>query len=597
VNTSPVCRRCVLFWPRKTRVRVSRRQVVAPLIGLVLCLPAALRAGPDPKAWDPNGEARLPSTEPQAGWSRIDAAQHAFWRDAIVENRYMTLAFSAADGGIRVYPKDKTLTDAALPSTLIELAPKPAGRRWRLVGKERGELQLVSGEAADQPHFYVGSKLLRIKSTSHEIRIRVRDRLRFGLIPALIGDDLRFDPRSYSNDVGRVWIPSENAFLGLATGEARMLVCVWPEGGQKASFTLGRDPKHGRVIDAFEIVPSGTDFFLATVSRPGIWHLEKMDDGYRKREVRSTWHRPFNAERWRVQLALNGVWSSLQFRDKQGERGVFGHKIASPAWFRDGNAYFTVGKGVSTGDALVYPLGPKKGGTVDTPLDLMYAALGKETTDRLLDASGQWTDGRRRLSDYPLSEGYPYLDGSYTCHVKPVLYAVLDAGRGKEEYELVRALLYDMLTFTAAQRSRIFEFFAFADELAAYCDALHEREPDLADRFAGIRERVYRMQALRTKHADELDRARWMRDVDAILAVIQTDNPETLEKSSYHARRMHNVGSLTLHKLLPNLLAQTRKIHAAAGHACAERPDAVAVCQEIRKRTRKCLRRPFFSHR
>ncbi|MBN1676117.1 MAG: hypothetical protein JXR37_34045 [Kiritimatiellae bacterium] len=564
------------------------------------------------QAWDPGGVVPAAGNVWEAdGWAAVSpasAAGYAFKQDAVVENRYVRVVLCAQGGKALLHSKPPG-RHASLQLLFVPARGHgmPAAAAWRI--REAAESRMVlegnfggsgSGAAPLQAVLVLRDTALEVRPEGGLAAVRLLQHMDYGLLPAIIGEDQSYEPAAWPAATRYLNLPAENLFLGLLPGEDRLLVCTWPRGAQTLRLALGNAPDNARVIAGLEATLAGKPFFLTLLTHPGIWHKETLDDRYLDTDVLSAWTKPFEASRWRVQGTMRGVPSSLEWRTRKGEVGLWGlEHVTCPAWFDGNKACFRLSKSISDkGAFLAYPLGPKgKNAPVDTPLDIMADALGQGERDSILDMAGEYRRGRGNVPGWKLSDGYPYVDGSYSCHVCPVLYAVFDAGREVEEKPFVQAILWDQSTLFATQRQRIMEFMELAWDLRKTCAELRRTQPKLAPVLAGIEETTAKMEALYEPQKTITDPTYWEQHDQAIMALTRQHAPENLAACVHHACLLHHVGVIQTHKLPVDLLRETRDLYTRAGYACVNTPDAVPVVEAIRKRIRECLRQPYWSQR
>ena len=181
--------------------------------------------------------------------------------------------------------------------------------------------------------------------------------MKYGVLPNRFAEDFVYDPKDYP-DAREVYVPVENVFMGLLEGEDRILICTWPEGGQKVKLLFSNNDKGERIIHALEIQPDNKSFYLGVLAAPGIWYKLKTDDSFFGKAVKLGWKKPFSAI-WKTQLFENEeVKTSYPFRDKKvrGHRASIGY-FPWPVWFEGDKAYIHLSKKLPpTGRVLIYAL-------------------------------------------------------------------------------------------------------------------------------------------------------------------------------------------------------------------------------------------------
>ncbi len=150
--------------------------------------------------------------------------EYTFAGDPVLENDRLLVVFRSDRGAVTVYSK----TDAG--THVVEVVPLRMEDGPARITR-CSVLQNAGDEAAIEAFFSTGdSAVLSLNRTGiMEIRpagnmkgISLRSAIDYGVAPDFIGDDLVLSPAQYPS-TNTLCVPAENLFLGLLTGESRML--------------------------------------------------------------------------------------------------------------------------------------------------------------------------------------------------------------------------------------------------------------------------------------------------------------------------------------------------------------------------------------
>ncbi len=176
--------------------------------------------------------------------------EYAFKGDAVVETRSGFAVFSAALGRVAVFAREwqPAPVGAGLGRKVVELVPL-AGNTPATGIQHYDLVRNADDSAALQVTFAAGatnatatfvfdrSAVVEIQPGANFNRVRLEGPVEYGILPSFVGDDLIYgDGVDWSG--GTLYVPAENAFLGLLPGENAELVMTWPPGQQQ--MRLGR---------------------------------------------------------------------------------------------------------------------------------------------------------------------------------------------------------------------------------------------------------------------------------------------------------------------------------------------------------------------
>ncbi len=520
--------------------------------------------------------------------------EYTFKGDVIVENEHLTAVFWLGKGKVAIYSKADT------NEKRIEFVPlQLKGAQARITSCSI--LQNTGDEAALEISFsarktkenlsviisFSKSEIFEIKPAENMKGISLLGPVEYGIVPSFIGDDLIFNPREYPS-MNRLYIPSENLFLGLLKGQNDVLVVTWPDGKQQMNLLLGNEQRDQRLIESVDFSNDGKSIYLAILSAPGIWHKEELLPSYLERDIAVNWQRPFPAK-WVTQLYEAGVQTTYKFRESRLNRiwrGVIG-SYSYPVWFSGENAFYRLGKKVPPkGESIIYFLERKNTPTsVSTPVDIMKRTLGRQTCDTILDVAGRKLRTHHRRG----SEG---IRRACTCGCTEAIQVVFEANEEVENKQYVNEAVDDMVYFVRRHMERINEYQDFASNMIDFLNLTRKSTPDLKPFLDSIestaqeiiQEYSRQKEDIKTlEYADELSRK--------TKALTRKKNPGNLSTYMDLSKKWREMGGAQ-----DNLLAQchtlTRKLFQEAGYGCADQPKAIEVAKEIRRRCRECLRNP-----
>lgn len=537
--------------------------------------------------------------EPSAAFSDPGyyGREYTFRGDVIVENEHLTAVFWSRKGRVAIYSKADS-NEKRIEFVPLLLKGEPA----RITSCSI--LQNTGDEAALEVSFsarktrenlsaivsFSKSEIVEIKPAENIKGISLLGPIEYGIVPSFIGDDLIFNPKEYPlmNTLNTLCIPTENLFLGLLKGENNVLVITWPEGKQQMKLVLGNGQREPRLIESVDFSNDGKSIYLAILSAPGIWHKEELMPSYLERDVAINWKRPFPAK-WVTQLYEAGVKTTFKFREsklKRIWRGVIG-SYSYPVWFSGENAFYSLGKKIPPkGESIIYCLERKDTPiSVSTPVDIMKGTLGRQTCDTILDVAGRKLRTHHRRG----SEG---IRRACTCGCTDAIQVIFEASEEVEKKEYVNEVVDDMVYFVRRHMERIDEYQDFASNMIEFLNLTRKSTPDLKPFLDGmesiaqelIQEYSRQKENIKTlEYTDELSRK--------TKALTRKKDPRNLSTYMDLSKKWREMGGAQ-----DNLLAQchtlTRKLLQEAGYGCVNRPQAVEIAEEIRRRCRKCLRNP-----
>jgi hypothetical protein len=515
--------------------------------------------------------------------------EYAFSGDAVVENERLIAVFQSKKGSVVIYTKADTKSKK-LEFVPLELKGSPARITRCLILQNTGQdaaLQATfSGRGKDLSAIFTFDRtgIVDIQLGQSMKGVSLINSIEYGVVPSFIGDDLIFNPENYAS-TNALYIPAENFFVGLLTGQNDMLVVTWPKGSQQMKLMLGNNQQKPRLVESVDFENDGKNLCLAILSAPGIWHREELKPTYLEKNVTISWKRPFHAK-WVTQLSEGQVQTTYPFKESESNiwRGVIGH-YTWPVWFSNDEACYRLSKKIPPkGESIIYFLESEDTpDSVLTPVDIMKETLGRQMADAILDVSGRKLRTHHRRG----AEG---VHRACTCGCTEAIQAVFDAGQEVQRKEYVEGAVDDMVFFVTQHMGRIGEYQAFARDMMeflnqerksagdskSYIDKMEEVVQEIPQEYQNKQEVIMNL-----KYAGEL--ARQTKD---LTIKKQPGNLKAYEDLSMKWRRMGGAQD--------DLVAQchriTRKLFQEAGYGCTDSPKAVEIAEQIRTRCRECLR-------
>ena len=578
MRTTPVC---------------STRSWLVAFVLLLSPLAAAAWADEQP------GTVRLWDTVTPLG-GKADVMQRTTWRpvttaasghlqgDLVVETDGLVAAFASRLGMVLVYGSTPPQGEAAIRPA--ELFGKQAVIASTTVAEQNGavlaEADFRAPGAASLPvtFLFKGSRIVAIRPEGSTRGITLSAPVELAVVPSIVGDDLICDPGDYPSATA-LFLPSEHFLLGLLKGEGSILVMTWQEAMPSVRLELSSASPEQRSIEAVSFV-GGTGLSLAMLDAPGIWHRESLNPSFLERDVAIRWKPPFPAT-WLTQLYEDEVKTTFEFRRHRDEhwRGGIG-SYTFPTWFSDEKAMLSLGKQiVPEGEAIIYFLERSEDTPhqIESPIDIAQRTLAGDVQVGVLDVEG-------RPAWWPMRPDA--VIGGETCDVTDVLKKIFEAGQEVEKQAIVRGGVEDMYFHLEVMFERNGRFYPFAKDMIAYLDAQQTAKPELAPYLREMRTTAEQMIAVYDSTRDTMGSMDYAHELGAktiaLAAEKRPDNPQRLDDLKQGWCGMG--GALEELSRRENTFA--RKLYQQAAYRAAGNPEAIAVAEEIRRRTKQCLRRP-----
>jgi hypothetical protein len=238
------------------------------------------------------------------------------------------------------------------------------------------------------------------------------------------------------------------------------------------------------------------------------------------------------------------------------------------------------------GESLIYCVeGQGTPAAILTPVDVFKTTLGRPFTDSILDAEGRKLRTHHRRG----GEG---VHRACTCGCTEAIQALFEAGQEVARKEDIKSDLEDMMYFVHRHVDRIDEYRHFADGLLKDLQAKQTSGSDLSEyieRLQTILKQIpqeYEVQKENMKsfsYADDL--------VKRTLALTDQHGPDNLKAYMELLKEWRAMGGAQdyvlarCHNIIRNFAQE-------AGYGCTDKPQAVALAEELRTRARQCLRNP-----
>jgi hypothetical protein len=569
------------------------------IIVLLSPLTVAMWAGAQPEHSVRGGVRLWDTITPLAG--PPDLTQRKAWRaittaasghlqgDLVIETEALAAAFASRLGKVLVYGSgERPQGEAAVCPD--ELSGKQAVIASTAVAEYNGvvvaeaDFRAPGADSRSIAFWFTGDRVLAVRPEGSTRGITLSAPIELGLVPSIVGEDLLYDPRDYPS-ADTLFLPSEHLLLGLLQGGGSMLVMTWQEVMPSVRLELSSAGPGQRSIEAVSFV-GGKDISLAVLNAPGIWHRERLNPSFLERDVAIKWRPPFPAL-WLTQLNEDEVKTTFEFRQEKEEhwRGGIG-SYTFPTWFSDGKAMLSLSKQIlPEGEATIYFLERSEDTPeeVESPMDIAQHTLAGDVRVGVLDVEG-------RPTWWPMRPDA--VIGGETCNVTDELLKIFDAGQEMEKQAIVRGGVEDMYFHLEVMFERNGRFFPFAQDMIAFLDAQAKAKPKLAAYLREMRSIAEQMIATYDSARDTL------RDMDyahelgaktiALAAGKRPDNPQRMMELKQEWIGMGGAAE----ELSRRENSFARKLYQQAAYRAAADPEAVAVAEEIRKRTKQCLQRP-----
>jgi len=570
---------------------------LAACVLLLSPLSAAARADASPTAsgavrlWDTMAPLRAQAdlTRRKAWRAVTPAASGHLQGDLVVETDGLVAAFASRLGKVLVYGSAElpqagaAIRLAELPGTQAVIASTAVAEQNDVVIAQ-ADFRAPGADSIPITFTFRGDCIAAIRPEGTTRGISVSAPIELALVPSFVGDDLIYDPRDYPS-VQTLSLPSEHLLLALLEGEGSMLVMTWQEEMPSVRLELSSGGAGQKSIGAVSFV-GGKGISLAVLDAPGIWHREKLGPSFLERDVALQWRPPFPAV-WLTQLYEDELKTTFEFRPDKDEhwRGGIG-SYTFPTWFSGEKAMLSLSKQiVPEGEAIIYFLErsddtPEQ---VHSPMDIVQRTLAADVRAGVLNVEG-------RPAWWPMRPDA--MIGGETCDVTNVLKEIFDAGQEVEKQLVVRGGAEDMCFHLEVLFERNGRYYPFAQDMVAYLDAQAKAKPELAPYLREMRSIAEQMIATYDNTRDALRHMGYARELEAkTIALAAEKRPDNRQRMDDLKQEWIGMGGAA-EELSRWEHSLARKLYQQAAYRAAGNPEAAAVAEEVRRRTKQCLQRP-----
>ena len=429
--------------------------------------------------------------------------------------------------------------------------------------------------------------VLTITPSGAVASVLLRAPIAIGMLPGLRLEEVLYSADALP-DTAAVCVPVHNCVAGLLRGGNGMLVCAWPDGGQRVTLHLeGADEE--RLIAGIEIALDGAPIHLGLLAAPAVWHRQELSLRQYERDAEMDWRPPFEAQ-YRTQLPVRGETTTLRsfvFRMEREElpRPEVGSHIW-PVWFDNGRPMIHVSKRIPPrGDAIVYP----------------YDHAGKSLLGFLgATPVGQVILERNKRAPLPHGPRGAANVGFVACggtHIlRNTLYAWGLQSRERAFLDEHTDLLADYVSIIQQKNMAYFAFIEKMREQIGTWRKAHEADAALCTFFDAMllqvaaveKGHVRKMELYEGKTAEE-HIAEADRCAARLKELLDTPGPEVALECDYLVDRMNQLSWGHDEATGMRFSMLTRAWAQEAARACANLPEALPYAQVLRAAIRDAL--------
>lgn len=509
--------------------------------------------------------------------------EYTFAGDAAVENGHFTAVFLSTKGRLAVYSKADPAREV-MGISLLQANPN----RCAILRNTAGEaaIEILSGTDVSAVVTFDRTEIIAVKPGANAKGICVQSSVDYGVAPDFIADDLIIAPAQFPS-TNTLSVPAESIFLGLLTGENRVLTMTCPQGRQQMRLGLATPSQGTRRIESIEFETDEQSVYLALIEAPGIWHREPLTASFLEKDVPIAWKQPFPA-RWITQLEESGLKATFPFRQVKGQiwRGVPG-MYTYPVWFDGDKACYRLSKKVSPkGESLIYFLeGEDSPLPVSSPVEIMKATLGRQACESILDLPGR----KLRTHHRRAGEG---IRRACTCGCTEAIEAVFHEGQEVEKSQYIEGAVGDMVYFVTQHMARIDEYRAFSDDMVTFLRTAGKSSPELKSYLDGLEQIASQIPTQYDVQKDNIKSNAYADDLAAkTIALTRKKDPKNLQTCLELGKEWRGMGGAQ-DGLVAEYHMIVRRLFQEAGNACLSQPSAVELARAVRSRCRQCLRNP-----
>jgi len=417
---------------------------------------------------------------------------------------------------------------------------------------------------------------IEIKPSRNMEGISIFSKIRYGVLPGVILDDIIYNPKGYSSAT-ELHVPSENLFVGLLKGNDGIVVCAWPSGNQKVKLLLADSEKDNDLFKVVKIQLDGNNAFVRLITTHGIWHKEKLLPIYLGKDTEIDWKRPFPAK-WKTHLnEVNNIKTAFSFKSKKnrGWRPRIGWYIY-PVWFEGQRTMFHLSKKVPpTGDALIYALEGHK----DTAVEFARKHLGSISTLK----------PKQRLRRYPENNA-----GFHDCDGRDRVKKIFKAGLQTKKKDLLQKVMSDFLYSINTDKKRLEEYINFIARMNEKIESWSKKgknNPELQHFFRQMKNNLKNLDQEYHNRMGGKTASEYLRHeskaIEKLKVLIKQQGSEVYSQAS---RLLGEIRLWSLMEEVPGGVgALAREWARQAGYGCAQNIAAVECAEKIRKEIRRFI--------
>ncbi|HVV73254.1 MAG TPA: hypothetical protein VHI52_17410, partial [Verrucomicrobiae bacterium] len=426
-------------------------------------------------------------------WQKVETSSpRSFVGIPVIQGRQVVGSLRKKDGGLVIYSVQAGRVEAR---GAIVPSPGFPGAKCELVqAAGRTGIRVVAATGDREYTAWISNEgLIRIECR-HVAEFQLQDcRLRYGLLPSLVGTDVCYDPGQMPAG-NRVALPSTQWLVGLVEGNNSLLVAAWDSDSQKVSLGISGQGDQRR-IDSLSIGTEPGGFAISFAEHADIWHEEALKEDWLGEYQPISWHPPFHA-RWMDFFHVT-TGQKPSFRDP-GIGYAFPLAYAKTrmwgVWFEDWNHYPFFLDGTQTimhfektfvpqGKALIYFLEPAAADLL-SPVEVLQKALGVEKAGALLDLEAN----RLRKLSYSTPDEFVY--DRPVCATTTRLSKI----KGEEKSTFGVNLATHLYEFIREIRARVDQYSTFFGQLKTFLSAQEKDHPELHEYVAQLQTRIAEAQ-------------------------------------------------------------------------------------------------------
>jgi hypothetical protein len=545
----------------------------------------------------------------RSGWSKLpeDETGHRFTGDTVLVSDRLALVLRRGAAGAELYGRSpegfalravlspRPCPGAKLQSIKIEENSPGESAVEAVFRSADGQSAAVSCELA------MGQIFVRTEPRAGTKSLAVEVPSRFLVLPDFFADDIVIDAADIP--VPTAELPSENFVVHLVPGGESIVMTVTNDRQQEARVQLsGQGPQRRATATEIAYGKQGK-VWVAVLEGANIWHQRDVAQAEAGKIVPLDWKAPFPAQwrvDWRQADRLTGSWEMV-LEQANGE-------FQKPGWLGSGEGDIPANRSrwttvlgrfpypcwidcscrghlqplksrklVFEGPAVIYPINRVRATSLRqyTVVDVVRATLGVGPCEYVLDVEGQGAT----------------MKGRATCATRDAMKKIYTAGEQRKRQAEIEQILQEVVVFVTHIRSRIDQYVAFGRKTGTWLADQKRTHPELAG-FLG------EMETLAEAMEDDFDqRKEKIRTPQYVIdltqefraSVMNYDGPDALARCKKITEAIVVVGG-NQDELVGECRRDVKVLRQRAALAAATNPKAVALANEIRRRTQEVLR-------